>query len=137
MQVRFWGTRGSLPVSPKAATVRDKVTAALLAADGRRFADAAAVHAFIDSELDFAAAHTYGGATSCVEIDVGEGAFIVCDMGSGLRELGLDTLRRCAQDGHAREGAWVAELTDHVALDAWPEGSRLICRRERPQAHHQ
>ena len=35
-------------------------------------------------------------------------------------------------DGHAREGAWVAELTSHVALDAWPEGSRLIARRERP-----
>jgi hypothetical protein len=31
-----------------------------------------------------------------------------------------------------REGAWVTELTGHVALDAWPEGSRLICRRERP-----
>ena len=36
------------------------------------------------------------------------------------------------QDGQAREGAWVAELTDRVGLDAWPAGSRLICRRERP-----
>jgi hypothetical protein len=36
------------------------------------------------------------------------------------------------QDGQAREGAWVAELTEHVDLGAWPEGSRLICRRERP-----
>src|SRR5207253_5164621 len=35
-------------------------------------------------------------------------------------------------DGHAREGAWVAELTSHVALDSWPQGSRLIVRRERP-----
>jgi hypothetical protein len=34
--------------------------------------------------------------------------------------------------GEPREGAWVAELTGHVALDAWPHGSRLICRRERP-----
>ena len=25
-------------------------------------------------------------------------------------------------DGKPREGAWVAELTGHVALDAWPEG---------------
>jgi Transposase DDE domain group 1 len=35
-------------------------------------------------------------------------------------------------DGQPREGAWVAELTAHVALDAWPNGSRLIVRRERP-----
>ena len=36
------------------------------------------------------------------------------------------------QDGQAREGAWVAELTARVSLDAWPDGARLICRRERP-----
>ena len=35
-------------------------------------------------------------------------------------------------DNQPRDGAWVAELTDHLALDAWPEGSRLIVRRERP-----
>jgi len=36
------------------------------------------------------------------------------------------------QDGEPREGAWVAELTGLVSLDSWPEGTRLICRRERP-----
>jgi hypothetical protein len=35
-------------------------------------------------------------------------------------------------DGKPRDGAWVAELTGHVSLDAWPDGSRLIVRRERP-----
>jgi Transposase DDE domain group 1 len=35
-------------------------------------------------------------------------------------------------DGAERDGAWVAELTDRVELSAWSEGSRLICRRERP-----
>ncbi len=35
-------------------------------------------------------------------------------------------------DGELREGAWVAELTGRVSLDAWPEGARLIVRRERP-----
>jgi hypothetical protein len=34
--------------------------------------------------------------------------------------------------GEPREGAWVSELTGNVALDAWPAGARLICRRERP-----
>lgn len=35
-------------------------------------------------------------------------------------------------DGGIREGAWVAELTDLLDLCAWPEGTRLIIRRERP-----
>lgn len=35
-------------------------------------------------------------------------------------------------DGETREGAWVAELTGKVDLSAWPEGTRLIIRRERP-----
>ena len=36
------------------------------------------------------------------------------------------------QDGQPRDGAWVTELTGMVDLDSWPEGTRLICRRERP-----
>jgi hypothetical protein len=35
------------------------------------------------------------------------------------------------QDGTEREGAWVAELAG-LDLSGWPEGSRAICRRERP-----
>jgi hypothetical protein len=36
------------------------------------------------------------------------------------------------QDGEPREGAWVTELTGLIDLSSWPEGTRLICRRERP-----
>jgi hypothetical protein len=35
-------------------------------------------------------------------------------------------------DGEPRDGAWVAELTEHLDLSAWGEKTRLICRRERP-----
>ena len=35
-------------------------------------------------------------------------------------------------DGQPRDGAQVAEITGCVNLAAWPEGSRLIIRRERP-----
>jgi hypothetical protein len=35
-------------------------------------------------------------------------------------------------DGEPREGAWVAELTGLIDLSSWPDGSRLIIRRERP-----
>ena len=36
------------------------------------------------------------------------------------------------QDGSQRENGEVAEITDSVELDSWPERSRLIVRRERP-----
>jgi hypothetical protein len=90
-------------VAQKASAVRDKIAAALLAADGRRFADAEAARAFAESELDFATSSTYGGATSCVEIEAGgtDDAFIICDLGSGVREFGIDAMGRCAA-GHAR-----------------------------------
>lgn len=35
-----------------------------------------------------------------------------------------------ASDGDQREGAWVAELA--LQLVSWPQGTRAICRRERP-----
>ncbi len=35
-------------------------------------------------------------------------------------------------DGGIRDGAWVAEATDLVDLSAWPDGTRLILRKERP-----
>jgi hypothetical protein len=34
--------------------------------------------------------------------------------------------------GKSRDGAWVAEVTDLVELAAWPDGTRLILRKERP-----
>src|SRR3954465_3125424 len=36
------------------------------------------------------------------------------------------------QDGQRREGAWVAEITRALDLAGWPDGTRVIVRRERP-----
>ena len=101
MLVRFWGTRGSLPVAQRADAALGKVARALLAAGGRTFADEAEAADFARTHLDFATHGTFGGATSCVEIEGGEDAFVVCDMGSGLREFGVNAMRRCAE-GHPR-----------------------------------
>ena len=35
-------------------------------------------------------------------------------------------------EGDFRDGAWVAEATGLIDLSSWPEGSRLILRKERP-----
>ena len=99
MLIRFWGTRGSLPTAIKVDGVRHKIVAALMAAKGRRFETEEDAADFIDETLDFPLRGTYGGATSCVEIEGGEGEFVICDMGSGLREFALDSMRRTAA-GH-------------------------------------
>ena len=99
MIVRFWGTRGSIPVAQRADQISGKVALALVAANGRKFADEAEALAFVKSDLEFSTGATFGGVTSCVEIEGADEAFIVCDMGSGLREFGLNPARRCAT-GH-------------------------------------
>lgn len=98
MRLRFWGTRGSMPVALGAAALRRKLVEVLLAADGRRFADAAEAAAFVDT-LPFALAQTYGGNSSCVELEwatpaAGGHEYLLCDMGSGLRPFGNAVLAR-------------------------------------------
>ena len=87
MQVYFWGTRGSLPVSMTAADVRSKIIKAVWATQGHRFASEKAVGEFIDQELPFADRASYGGNTSCVEIRGAED-YVICDAGTGLRDFG-------------------------------------------------
>jgi len=86
-RVRFWGTRGSLPVALTAAGVRAKLLAALRAARGRPLDTDADLEAVL-AALPFASSGTYGGHSSCVQIDSGGTDYIVCDMGSGLRPFG-------------------------------------------------
>jgi phosphoribosyl 1,2-cyclic phosphodiesterase len=92
MLVRFWGTRGSLPVALDGAGVRRKIKQVLLQTNGRRFEDEAAIERFIDEELDFPTRHGYGGNSACVEI-VGGNDYMICDMGSGLRCLGQQIMK--------------------------------------------
>jgi phosphoribosyl 1,2-cyclic phosphodiesterase len=94
MLIRFWGTRGSLPVALTGTGVRDKLVAALLRAEGRRFRDDAEARAWIEAELPFAIGGGYGGHSSCVEIETGTGEFVVCDAGSGLRPFGQHVIRQ-------------------------------------------
>jgi len=115
MLVRFWGTRGSLPVAPTADIIRTKVARALLAAHGRTFVDQAEAEAFLAAELSFAAGATYGGATSCVELEAGSGSYFICDMGSGLRLFGLDSMKRSAAGHNKTYNFFLSHLHwDHI-----------------------
>ncbi len=92
-RIRFWGTRGSLPVALTAAGVRQKLASALFAANGRTFISERAATDYVDS-LELHVGGTYGGHTSCVEIETGEPHYVLCDLGSGVRAFGEAALAR-------------------------------------------
>jgi len=92
-RIRFWGTRGSLPVALTSAGVREKLVVALRAASGRHFASDSEIDAFIES-LGMPAAGTYGGHTSCVELETGGPDYVLCDLGSGVRPFAQQAIAR-------------------------------------------
>lgn len=139
MLVRFWGTRGSLPVAARADAVRAKIARALVAANGHSINGLEDADKFIDQHLDFAGSATYGGATACVEIESGD-SFFICDMGSGLREFGLDAMQRCA-DGHKRSFNFFQSHLhwDHIMgfpffVPAFDPGARIVIHSAHPDA---
>ena len=114
MRVRFWGTRGSIPVALTSADIRDKVALALFRAEGRRFASVGEAHDFAVRHLDFALTHTFGGHSPCVELETGANEYVVCDMGSGARPFGAHVLAR--QSGKpARVNVFMSHVHwDHI-----------------------
>ncbi len=89
VRVHFWGTRGSLPTSLDRAAVAAKVRAALRDVRDREtvLGDDAAIEAIV-AGLPFTIGGTFGGNTSCVQIDNASAEWTICDAGSGLRAFG-------------------------------------------------
>jgi phosphoribosyl 1,2-cyclic phosphodiesterase len=94
VRVRFWGTRGSIPVALTSADIRDKIAQALFRAEGRRFATVGEAYDFAATHMDFSLTHTFGGHSPCVELEMGGEEYFVCDMGSGARPFGAHVLAR-------------------------------------------
>lgn len=92
MKVTFWGTRGSLPAPLNGRAVRRKVVDALVKASGHDVSTPEKAEAFCDEALTFAETSTFGGNTSCVQIDTGSGEDLLCDLGSGAREFSVAAL---------------------------------------------
>ena len=84
-----------------------------------------------------AAGATHGFARVCRERGVGFsfGFAITGDVRAAIVALAQDTWTEAveSEDGaELRDGAWVAEITERLDLSAWPDGSRVIVRKERP-----
>jgi phosphoribosyl 1,2-cyclic phosphodiesterase len=141
MRVRFWGTRGSMPVSLTWRDLRDRLAQALLQANGRGLDTAEKASAFVEQELDFSLSHTFGGHSSCVEIETGAEQYFVCDMGSGARPFGAHVLAR-----QAGRPASINVFMSHMHWDhimgfpffgpAYVPGNRLRIYGCHPQLEH-
>jgi len=83
MRVRFWGTRGSIPVALTSAAVKQKLVSMLTKAIGTPLDTVARIEAFVEQEGS--TPYTFGGNSSCVQIDVGGSDYVLCDLGSGVR----------------------------------------------------
>lgn len=131
MRIRFWGTRGSLPVALTAPQLRQKLVDTLRASRGRDLSSDAAIGEFVDA-LPFATRGTYGGHSPCVQVELEDpDQYLVCDMGSGLRPFGQAVTK-------ARGGkpATYHVLVSHVHWDhimglpffapAWMPGNRIV-----------
>lgn len=87
MQVKFWGTRGSIPVAPDNKQLNSRIQSVLSEALQQKLTDTSEIREFCDS-LPFYMSHTFGGNTSCVEILAGQDDFVLLDAGTGIRDFG-------------------------------------------------
>ena len=134
MIVRFWGTRGSVPLDCPPALLREKLVGALMKAQGRRFISAEDAGKFVDTELPAEFGPGFGGATSCVEIALEDtpDEVILLDAGTGLAEFG----RRWKNDPRAAAPATFHLILSHLHWDhiqglpffepAYVPGNRII-----------
>ena len=99
--IAYWGVTGTLTAPLRPAEVTDKLLAALQwlierdrLADLRPGPDLEAnLRRRIEEELPFHLRSTYGGNTTCIEVQAPD-ALLILDCGSGFRELGVSLAAR-------------------------------------------
>lgn len=135
MKVRIWGARGSLPVALTHKQIRAKITTALEDALYRRLETKEQVAAYVD-QLPFEIAGTYGGNSSCVEVEAWDPAttkeHIIFDLGSGVRPLAGSKLARYGGGNPQTYHVFMSHLHwDHIMgfpffTPAYIPGNRII-----------
>ncbi len=113
MYVKFWGTRGSIPVAISSATLQQKIHQAVAGAAGLDLTDEAVLNRYLE-RLPLTVQQTVGGNTPCIEVRSGDRLLII-DAGSGLRLLGLDLLEKGFANGHRQADMLITHTHwDHI-----------------------
>jgi phosphoribosyl 1,2-cyclic phosphodiesterase len=129
--IRLWGTRGSIPVALTAAQVRAKIESVMRSARGVSLENDAALKTYLDG-LDFHQTGTFGGHSSCVEIDTGGAQYVLCDLGSGARPFAQSMMARHGPGKPQIYNIFMSHLHwDHIMglpffTPAYIPGNRLV-----------
>jgi phosphoribosyl 1,2-cyclic phosphodiesterase len=115
--ITYWGVTGTLTAPLRPAEVTDKLAAALQYLIERdRIGDlrpgpdlALRIRRRIEEELPFHLRSSYGGNTTCIEVQTPD-ALLILDCGSGFRELGVALAERW------QSKTLVSERTAHVLV---------------------
>jgi anti-anti-sigma factor len=92
MRIQFWGVRGSIPAPLSSNEIEDKLIRALLGAKDVDLSSRRAVKEYVTA-LPPLARGTVGGNTPCLSVEIGD-EWIVLDAGSGIRNLGVELMKR-------------------------------------------
>ncbi len=93
MRVKFWGVRGSIAAPLTPDRVRSKISAVVQRISPEDLESQDTREKFLASLPEWLFG-TVGSNTSCVEVETEDGEHIIFDSGSGLRELGIDLMKR-------------------------------------------
>ena len=93
MRIKFWGVRGSIPTPLTNEKLKSRIAAVLQRANARDLQSAETREAFL-SRLPPYLFGTIGGNTTCFEFLPDDEKIIIVDAGSGIRELGVDLLKK-------------------------------------------
>ncbi|MYM67224.1 MBL fold metallo-hydrolase [Pseudoduganella sp. FT55W] len=136
MKARIWGARGSLPVALTHKQIRAKLVTALEGAIGRNLDSADKVADYIDNTLGFEVSGTYGGNSSCVEVEAWDTdaihEHIILDLGSGVRPLAGSKLAKYGPAKPQTYHVFMSHLHwDHIMgfpffTPAYIPGNRII-----------
>ncbi|MYM71935.1 MBL fold metallo-hydrolase [Duganella sp. FT134W] len=136
MKARIWGARGSLPVALNHKQIRAKLVTALEGAIGRGLDTPEKVADYVDHELSFEVRGTYGGNSSCVEVEAWDAdavhEHIILDLGSGVRPLAGAKLARYGAAQPQTYHVFLSHLHwDHIMgfpffTPAYIPGNRII-----------
>jgi phosphoribosyl 1,2-cyclic phosphodiesterase len=143
MKARIWGARGSLPVALSHQQIRAKLVTALEGAVGRDLDTPEKISSYIDNDLDFHVRGTYGGNSSCVEVEAWDTdaihEHIILDLGTGVRPLAGAKLARYGARNPQTYHVFMSHLHwDHIMgfpffTPAYIPGNRIIiygCHKE-------
>ena len=112
-KVTFRGVRGSIGTPTSSQQIEDKLVKALEQAKPEDLENAQSRKAFIDN-LPIEIRGCFGGNTSCVQVEV-DGAQLIFDAGTGIRQLGLDFMAREFGKGQGRAHLFFSHTHwDHI-----------------------